>query len=452
MRARRAALDVLAAVRRRDAYANLALPAVLRSRRLSSPEAARATDLAYGTLRGLGTFDRVIEASSSRPMRRIDPETLDVLRLGTYQMLLTRTPVHAAVSTSVDLVREHGSPRSASFVNAVLRAVATEDLDGWAARLTSPGTTDALAFRHQHPSWVVDALADALGEERQRLVDVLVADNTPAAVTLAAVPSRATVAELVDAGATPGRWAPTAAVLDGGGDPGAVAAVAEGRARVQDEGSQLVALALTRAAVGSNLAERPWLDVCAGPGGKTALLGGVAATRDVKVLAAELHAHRARLVSRAVHGAGLDTTVSVVQADGRRGPWPRQAFARVLLDAPCTGLGALRRRPESRWRRRPDDLDRLVPLQQALLDASLDAVAEGGVLAYVACSPHRAETTAVVHRVRSRRSDVQIEHAPDLLPEVPGCGEGSFVQLWPDRHGTDAMFLAVLRRRARSDT
>ena len=452
MRARRAALDVLAAVRRRDAYANLVLPSVLRSRRLSGPEAARATDLAYGTLRGLGTFDRVIEACSSRPMGRIDPETLDVLRLGAYQVLVTRTPVHAAVSTSVDLVREHGSARSAGFVNAVLRAVAADDLDGWAGRLTSPGTTEALAFRHQHPAWVVDALADALGDERHRLVDVLVADNTPASVTLAAVPGRATVAELVDAGATPGRWAPTAAVLAGGGDPAAVMAVAEGRARVQDEGSQLVALALTRATLEPHLADRPWLDVCAGPGGKAALLGGAAATVGAHLLAAEVHAHRARLVSRAVHGAALEPAVSVVQADGRRGPWPRQAFSRVLLDAPCTGLGALRRRPESRWRRHPDDLERLVPLQKALLDASLDAVAAGGVLAYVTCSPHLAETVAVVDEVRSRRSDVQVEHAPALLPEVPDSGTGPFVQLWPDRHATDAMFLAVLRRRAMSGT
>ena len=451
MRARRAALDVLAAVRRRDAYANLVLPGVLRSRGLTGSEAARATDLAYGTLRGLGTFDRVIEACSSRSARRIDAETLDVLRLGTYQVLATRTPVHAAVSTSVDLVREHTSGRSAGFVNAVLRAVATHDLDAWAERLTEPGTTDALAFRHLHPVWVVEAFTEALGDQRERLVDVLVADNVPAPVTLVALPGRASVAALVENGAVPGRWAPTAALLHGG-DPASVAAVAEGRARVQDEGSQLVALALTRAAVGPHLADRPWLDVCAGPGGKAALLGSAATTAGVRLLAAEQHAHRARLVSRAVHGAGLAGTVAVVQADGRLGPWKRHGFARVLLDAPCTGLGALRRRPEARWRRRPDDLERLVPLQQALLDASLDAVADGGVLAYVTCSPHRAETVSVVEHVRSNRSDVEIEDAPALLPEVPGTASGPFVQLWPDRHGTDAMFLALLRRRTRQGT
>jgi 16S rRNA (cytosine967-C5)-methyltransferase len=447
VRARRAALDVLAAVRRRDAYANLVLPSVLAARGLHGPEAARATDLAYGTLRGLGTFDRIIEACSSRPVRRIDPSALDVLRLGVYQMLLTRTPVHAAVSTSVDLVREQSSARATGFVNAVLRASASRSLDGWAERLTAPGTIDALAFRHLHPAWVVEAFADALGDDRERVVDVLVADNLPPAVSLIAVPGRATVAELVEAGATRGRWAPTAAVLEAGGDPRRVPAIAQGRARVQDEGSQLVALALTRAQVSPDVAARPWLDVCAGPGGKATLLAGVADSQGSVVLAAEKHAHRARLVARSVHGAGLDAAAAGVQADGRSGPWPPRAFGRVLLDAPCTGIGALRRRPESRWRRRPADLDQLVPLQRALLEASLDAVVDGGVLAYVTCSPHVEETVAVVEHVLSRRSDVHVEPAVQLVPDVPSSDRGPYVQLWPDLHGTDAMFLAVLRRR-----
>jgi len=443
VRARRAALDALEAVRSRDAYANLVLPAVLARHHLTGTEAARATDLTYGTLRALGTLDRVIGACSSRPLDRIDPSTLDVLRLGAYQVLGDRVPVHAAVSTSVDLARER-SARTTGFVNAVLRAVGRHDLDGWASRLTRPGSRDELAFRHRHPAWVVEALGAAL-DDPARLTAVLEADNAPPSVTLAALPGRSTQEELVAGGAVPGRWAPTAAVLTSGA-PGRVPAVAQGRARVQDEGSQLVTLALTRGDVDAGVATLPWLDMCAGPGGKTAMLAAVAAERGDAVLAAERHLHRSRLVAAAVTAADLDGTAAAVQADARQGPWAPGSFGRVLLDAPCTGLGALRRRPEARWRRQPDDLTRLVPLQRELLAAGVEALAPGGLLGYVTCSPHVEETVEVVEAILGSRRDVVVEHAPGLLSGVPDAARGPFVQLWPDRHGTDAMFLALLRR------
>ncbi len=441
MRARRAALEVLDAVRRRDAYANLVLPAVLARHQLTGSDAARATDLAYGTLRALGTLDRVIGACSSRPLDRIDPFTLDVLRLGAYQVLGDRVLVHAAVSTSVDLARERAA-RTSGFVNAVLRAVGRHDLDGWTARLTRPGSRDELAFRHQHPAWVVDALASAL-DDPARLTAVLEADNAPPRVTLAALPGRSSVDELVADGAVPGRWAPTAAVLPSGA-PGSLPAVAQGRARVQDEGSQLVALALTSADLEPDVAALPWWDMCAGPGGKTAMLAAVAAQRGTAVLATEAHHHRSTLVASAIAAADLDGAACAVQADARQAPCAPGSFGRVLLDAPCTGLGALRRRPEARWRRRPDDLTRLVPLQRDLLHAGVDALAAGGLLAYVTCSPHTDETVGVVESVVARRHDVVVEHA--VLAGVPDAARGPYVQLWPDRHGTDAMFMALLRR------
>lgn len=457
MRARRAALDALEAVRARDAYANLVLPAVLARHGLTGADAARATDLTYGTLRALGTLDRVIAACSSRPVRRIDAATLDVLRLGSFQLLAGRAAVHAAVSTSVDLAKERSSRGSAGFVNAVLRGVSTHDLAGWTAQLTEAGTVDAVAFRHYHPAWVVEALSAALADpasvgsssSQQRVIDVLEADNAPPRVTLAALPGRCTVEELTASGAVPGRWAPTAAVL-ASGRPGAVPAVAAGRARVQDEGSQVVALALASADLPARPAPLPWLDMCAGPGGKAALLAAVAQGRGRRLVAAEKHPHRARLVARTLDAAGLAETTATVVADARRGPWPQQAFGRILLDAPCTGLGALRRRPESRWRRRPDDVARLVPLQRDLLAAGLDSLAEGGVLAYVTCSPHPAETVEVVEAVLADRNDVVIDDAPSMVPAVPDARRGPYLQLWPDVHGTDAMFAALLRRVGRA--
>jgi 16S rRNA (cytosine967-C5)-methyltransferase len=231
-------------------------------------------------------------------------------------------------------------------------------------------------------------------------------------------------------------------VVLSGGDPAALPAVRDGRAGVQDEGSQLVALALAAAEVGgtAGTGER-WLDVCSGPGGKAALLGAVARQRGAALLAGELAPHRARLVRAA---AGDDASVVVV--DGRTPAWVDDTFDRVLLDAPCTGLGALRRRPEVRWRRQPSDVAPLAALQGELLRRAVDAARPGGVVAYVTCSPHLAETRAVVGDLLRRRSDVVREDARPLLPGVPALGPGPDVQLWPHQHGTDAMYLALLRR------
>ncbi len=450
MQARRTALEALSAVHARDAYANLVLPGLLRRYRLRGADAARATDLTYGTLRGTGTFDAIIQACSSRPLARIDPKVHDALRLGVYQLLSTRVPPHAAVSTTVDLVRATSGAGAARFANAVLRQVAEHDLDAWVDLLSGPDADprDVAALRHQHPRWVVDALAEAIGPDEQRLLDVLAADNVAARVTLAAIPGSSSVAELVADGAQPGRWASTAAVLPGG-DPATVPAVASGRARVQDEGSQLVTLALLAAGLPGDVADERWLDMCSGPGGKATLLAGLAATRPagpVHVLAAEIHQHRARLVRSALTSAGLVDNAAVVAADATQAPWRAGRFSRVLLDAPCTGLGALRRRPESRWRRTPSDLDRLVPLQRALLHRAVDSAVDGGVVAYVTCSPHSAETVEVVGAVLAERDDVEVMDAPALLPDVPDTARGPYLQLWPDVHGTDAMFLALLRR------
>lgn len=451
MRARRAALDTLAAVAERDAYANLVLPGLLRSRGLGGKEAARATDLAYGTLRGLGTYDRVIDACSTRPTADIDRPVLDALRMGTYQLLTRGTPPHAAVSTTVDLVRGRSGAGASRFANAVLRQVAERDLDGWVDAIAGPAGPAAdererCALRHLHPRWVVDAVAESLADDVDRLPAVLAAHNEPPHVTLAALPGLCDVGELVEHGSRRGRWAPTAATAPPG-DPRLVAAVAEGRARVQDEGSQLVALALAAAPVDGT--EQAWLDMCAGPGGKAALLGALAAQRQVGLLAADVHRHRAGLVRSAMRDARLARWSVVVQADGTRRAWGGGALDRVMLDAPCTGLGALRRRPEARWRRSPDDLARLVPLQCRLLDSALDSVRVGGIVGYATCSPHREETVGVVETVLAHRDDVVVEDAPALLSQVPGAARGRFVQLWSDLHQTDAMFLAVLRRTSR---
>lgn len=419
--ARGVAFTVLAAVREDDAYVNLLLPRLMTEQNLDTRDAAFATELTHGTIRWQGTYDAVIDHLAKRDL---DPAVRDVLRLGAHQLLAMRVPDHAAVSTSVALVKRVVGHKPAGFVNAILRRVSERDLASW-IELVTEGLTgdDTLAVRYSHPAWVVAELRRSLlaVDASHELEELLAADNVPPKVTLVARPRLATVAELPG---TPGLLSPWAVVLDGG-DPGAIAAVREGRAAVQDEGSQLVAKALVDLPL-----EPPrdrWLDLCAGPGGKAALLGALAVERGAHLVANEVQPHRAELVRQSLRAL---PDVEVTVHDGREGPWEPGSFDRILIDAPCTGLGALRRRPEARWRRRPEDLESLVPLQRALLRRGLELLRPGGVMAYATCSPSPSETLDVIESVG------------------PGVATLEKVQRWwPHRDGTDAMFVALLRRR-----
>jgi len=460
--ARLVAFEVLRASRERDAYANLLLPALLRERGLTGRDAALATELSYGTLRGQATYDAVIAACSTRGLDQIDPPVRDVLRLGTHQLLATRIGAHAAVATSVDLARKVAGPGTAGFVNAVLRRVATHDLAAWIAAIAPDRAADPLghlAVRYSHPRWIVAAYSESLGEDGvagagdaapagagaalAETEAALAASAGRPLVTLCAVPGLADQAELAADGAEIARWSAFGAYLQGG-DPAAVAAVRQGRAAVQDEASQLAALALTRVDVGTP--DRLWLDLCAGPGGKARLLAGLAARGGARLVAADIRPHRARLVRAAVTG-----TAGVVVADGTAPAWRPGSFDRVIADVPCSGLGALRRRPEARWRKSPADVAGLGTLQRRLLASALAAARPGGAVAYVTCSPHVGETRAVVADVLAGRDDVAVLDAPAVLAEVPDlrCPEpdGRYAQFWPHRHGTDAIFLALLQRR-----
>jgi 16S rRNA (cytosine967-C5)-methyltransferase len=445
------AYEAVAAVHRDDAYANLVLPKLLADARLDSRDAALVTELAYGTLRRRGTLDAIIAAAADRAIERIDPPTRDALRLGAYQLLFTRVPDHAAVSATVGLVKAV-APGATGFANAVLRRVSTRPLDDWLAQVAPAYESDPvgyLAIAHSHPQWIVRAFAEALGGDLAETARALAEDNEAAAVHLCARPGRVEAVDLADeVGGVPGAFSPYAVHL-GGGPPGELRAVGDGRAHVQDEGSQLVTLALVAAAVSEGPAER-WLDMCAGPGGKAALLGGLATARSATVTAVEVAEHRVRLVERAVRGMPVTVRHADARSVGVGDEIPAASFDRVLLDAPCTGLGALRRRPEARWRRAPRDLSALTRLQRELLVAAIAAARPGGVVAYATCSPHVVETRVSVAEGRHRSPyATQLLDARPLLPEgMPGLGDGPTVQLWPHRHGTDAMFLAVLRRTA----
>ncbi len=437
---RKAVCEVLAAVRERDAYANLVLPKMLRERSIEGRDAALATELAYGTCRAQGLLDAVLSECVDRPLAEVDGVLLDIMRMGTYQLLRTRVPTHAAVSTAVDLARAEMGTARAGFVNAVLRRVSRQDEASWVAQLAPDQDGDPiahLAFTHAHPRWIAQAFAEALGADAVELAEALAADDARPQVHLVARPGAITAAELASTtGGKLGRYSPYAVYLDGG-DPAQLAEVREGLAGVQDEGSQLVARALTLAPLQGDDQGR-WLDLCAGPGGKAALLGSIAGLDGAHLDAVEPTPHRAELVRKTCQG--LPVTVHTV--DGRESGL-QPGYDRILVDAPCTGLGALRRRPEARWRRQASDVSELAALQRQLLAAALALVRPGGVVLYATCSPHLRETTAVVADAVRRSGATQLDVRP-LLPEVDQLGDGPHAQLWPHRHGTDAMFLAAL--------
>jgi 16S rRNA (cytosine967-C5)-methyltransferase len=453
--ARRIAYDVLAAVSTDDAYANLLLPTLIARAALNSADAGLATELTYGTLRLRGYYDRVIALAAGRDVSQIDPGILDVLRLGAHQLLATRVAPHAAVNESVALARMVGSRSAVGFTNGVLRTISRSTPEEWRERVlaAAKNADDRLAADFAHPAWILRAFRQALALEGRaaELPELLAADNQAPKVNLVALPGLADVPADADAN----RHSPFGFTLSGG-DPDAAIRHENGRLRVQDEGSQLAALALSRAR--QTTAGERWLDLCAGPGGKTALLGAEAALSGATVTANELIPARAQLVRRAV--APVPGDIAVTELDGTLiGELQPEAWDRILVDAPCTGLGALRRRPEARWRKTAKDVADLTVLQQSLLLSAFAALKPGGVLAYVTCSPHVAETRGVVSDALRRLGDtaelldtaqvVQSLAVESLdLPQADtAAGEtGTTVQLWPHRHGTDAMFIALIAK------
>lgn len=430
---RLAALELLRLVRDDGAYANLALAQVLRKFALHGRDAAFTVELAYGVLRNQILYDHYIQDCANREVSAIEPEVLDVLRLGVHQVVAMRVPDHAAVDSTVQLIREKSSPGQAQaragFVNAILHCLIRARDAGF------PEPAD-LSLRYSHPQWIVDSYREALvshGRDAAEVAELMTSNNEPAKPVLAVRSG-----ELAIEGTVPGHWSPVARVVDSV-IPSDLIAGKSLDLIVQDEGSQLVAQAFLLAQPQGR--EAAWLDMCAGPGGKAALISD-SVPEGVSFTAVELHEHRATLVLNIVQ-----PETRVLIGDSRNRPWGNIFFDRVLVDAPCTGLGALRRRPEARWRKSESDLRDLNPLQEELLMAAIDSTRSGGVICYVTCSPHVDETQGILGSILEQRSDVALEDARPLFPGVSDLGSGPTVQLWPHVHGTDAMFFALLRRR-----
>lgn len=460
--ARLTAFQILQAVTHEDAYANLILPTRIRRNKLDRQDAAFATELTYGTLRSIGTYDAILSHCVDRPLKKLDASVLDALRIGTHQLLNMRVPPHAALNTTVALVRDQIGAGPSGLVNAVLRKVSERSLDEWLDEL-APGASDTdLSIRYAHPTWILRAIKQSLaanGRAPENFHAVLTANNIAPELNLIALPGIGDLQPVLEYGAQPSDLAPDAAVFVGG-DAGRIPGVAEGTVRVQDIGSQLTARALVTAR--KVTPGESWLDMSAGPGGKAAVLASLAQARGATLLANDVSEHRTKLVAQALRVVDQEVWTTSV-ADGvelAKDPAHIQRYDRILLDAPCTGLGALRRRPESLWRRTPQDLATLTQLQAQLLDAAITMLKPGGLLAYVTCSPHIAETRLQVSDLQKRNSAVKLLDSATALQGAAlqredgsalerstitdGDAEANTAQLWPDVHKTDAMFFALL--------
>ena len=418
------AFEVLAEVGLQGAYSNLILPKALSESILEANDRAFATELVYGTLRMQGRHDHFISAASDRSLEQIDPKALIVLRLGTHQLKQMRVPSHAAIYESVELAKKVVGKSTASFVNAILRKIDSLDFE----QLSKPTQEYArLALEYSHPEWIVSSYFDSL-KNSSDVISLLQANNNPAKPTLIAWPGLAAQGELLEAGALAIATSSVAATFDG--NPGDIAAIRERRAGVQDLGSQLV----VEKFYDQFKPNLRWLDLCAGPGGKAAYLSALLKRDGGSLLANEISNERAKLVSQVMHHGEVNVS------DGRSMPDELGKFDRILLDAPCTGIGALRRRPEVRWRRNLQDLKNLTQLQSELLESATRLLSPGGIIAYVTCSSHQAETKFQIRSFLKQHSNFTRIPVQDERADIDGD-----LQLWPHRDGTDAMFLSLLR-------
>ncbi len=428
------AYDLLTEVNRNEGYSNLLLPQALNSSKLDERDRSLVTELLYGTIRMQGKHDWVLSQISDRPWSEVDPGIVDICRLGVHQIHEMRIPDHAAVAATVEVARKRIGESKASFVNALLRSVTRKSIEDWfEPLLTITDPVERLSIQYSHPEWIVSAYFDLL-KNWDEVEQALTVNNEAALPTLVSWPGFSTQEELINLGGAATEFSPYGAHWKG--NPGTLDLIKSRLIGVQDEGSQLVAEVFAKASSGSS-----WLDLCAGPGGKAALLSSIARTRGITFTANEFSAPRAELVKQVVHGD------RVLVSDGREIGLINEKFDAILIDAPCTGLGALRRRPEVRWRRTLQDLRALTQLQRELVDSAIKALNPGGVLGYATCSPHLAETSIQIADIKKKHSDLQqVDVTPYLPPNLLGGNRDGAMALWTHKHGTDAMYLALFQK------
>ena len=440
-KAREAALKIMAAVHQQGAYANVALAKELRQGQLSDMDRRFVTELVYGAVKAGETLDWIIKKYLTRPWGKVHPVVQEILRLGTYQLhYMDKVPASAACNESVELAKKFANMGAAKFVNGVLRTMVREPEKGKFPAGKGNATLQ-LALSEQHPEWLVRRWIKEFGYDEARKLCQFDNEQAPLTVrtnTLKTSPSElflqltalgveATQSQLVDEGY----------VLENYGALDKLAPLQEGYCQVQDESSMLVAHVVD---------PQPGdlvLDVCSAPGGKTTHMAALMENRG-RIVACDIYEHKLQRVMENAARLGINI-IDPLLRDARE---IQHDFAgkadRVLVDAPCSGLGVLRRKPDSRWRKTPQLLKELPELQLAILQSAAECVRPGGILVYSTCTIAREENQAVVERFLAGNQAFQREHAGSRLP-VPR--EAELVQLYPQRDGTDGFFIACMRRK-----
>lgn len=450
--AREVARDVLRRVEQGEAYASLALAAALDRGQMSPADKGLATELVYGVLRHRTRLDRALAAQTPRGLSQLPAPALVTLRIAAYQLLLLRVPAHAAVDDAVGAMKQLGGDKLAGFANAVLRKLAT------AGEPPPPPATDVVRVLeevHSFPRWLGTRLVQAVGAAEA--VAAGAAMNQPSAVALRVPPgtardavAAALLAERPDASVVPSPYLPEALLVRGAGAPESLRAFQEQRCTVQDVAAQLVGR-LCGATAGERI-----LDACAGVGGKSTHLAQLAraaggGTGGAQIDAADLSQRKLDLGVDAARRLGVGGDVRPVLTD-LTAPPPgalAEVYDRVLLDAPCSGLGVLRRHPEAKWRRRPADITALAALQAQLLEALAPRVRAGGVLVYSVCTFTAEEGPLQLARFLAAHPDFALAPPPaaDGVDFAPFLDEAGQFHSWPHRHDTDAFFAARMQRR-----
>lgn len=434
--ARKIALELLVRVQESDSYINLLLPKVLGNRDLSDADRGLIQELSYGSLRWRAQYDAFIDQFTTG--KTLSDQLRFSLQLGMHQLFRMRVPPHAAIHETVEIVKEI-EKRAAGLANAVLRNADRKGFDALLEdALIGKSDIDALAIRFSHPAWVVQALAQALGldDKADQLEALLESNNETPIVNLAAITEHA-AEYLDDLGLERGEASPIGFLLMGNPEP----LLETPGVRVQDQGSQLVALALL--GVGDKTGR--WLDMCSGPGGKSAILQAGIAKHGGVLDCLEPISQRADMVRRALTNES-ETHVIVDYGQNAK----KNHYEAVLLDSPCSGLGSVRRKPESRWRKQPSQLPQLTTMQGELMQAGIDALKPGGYLLYSTCSPLIQETNTQVRKALDKNPGLELVDAKDVIrqlsPELELNANRKTVQLWTHEHSTDAMFMAILRK------
>ncbi len=443
--AREAALKILYEIDVKGAYSNIALNKYFTGAELRGIDRAFITELVYGTVKWKLTLDRVIAVYSNIRMEKLSPWILNILRMGAYQLLkMTKVPVSAACNESVKLAGRYGHKASAGFVNAVLRKIAQNGVDV-AVPSKETDLTGYLSVKYSYPKWLVVKLTGLLGAEfAEGLMD---AGNGTPELTIRANTLKVTAEELIKelesegVASEKGKYAEEAVTIKSNVSIAQLSTFKKGLFQVQDESSMLPARVLS-----PQPGERV-LDVCSAPGGKATHMAQLMENRGT-IVARDIHEHKLRLIDDAAARLGTDIIKTELYDAALQDEKNESAFDRILLDAPCTGLGILRRKPDIKWARETKDIDSITTLQRRLIDAASRLVKPGGVLVYSTCTVLPEENEEVVEAFLKQHDDFVADDIAAYLPDgLAVYAKGCMLQLYPNRDGIDGFFIARLKRR-----